>query len=93
MASPSFQTHLQFAHRESKKVRIEEFFSAHLGQRFASAWLHVEWGSSFRARVAEINAERDSQITIKNDFFFDEKEGAEISFYWAEPRSPHTDLG
>lgn len=91
--SPTYQTHLQFAHREGKKARIEEFFLANIGQRFSSAWLHTEWGSSFRSRVADINADRKCQITIKNECFFDEKEGAEVSMYWAELRPRHLDLG
>jgi hypothetical protein len=93
MSSPAFQTHLQFAHREGKRARIAELFSANLGRRLASPCLHLEFGSSFRARVSEINADPAEQITIRNEFYYDEREGKEISHYWAEPRVRHLDLG
>jgi hypothetical protein len=86
--TPGFQTHLQFAHRNSKRAKIEAFFLANLGRRFSSPSLHIEWGSSFRARVSEINLDPAAPITIKNQFFYDQEAGAEVSFYWAELRTP-----
>jgi len=86
MASPTFQHYLQFTHRNGKHWKIEQFFEANLGQRFPSDRLHGEWGSSFRARVSEINLDRQSRIVIKNQNFFDEQAGGERSFYWSELR-------
>lgn len=91
-SSPSFQTHLQFEHRESKQAQIQQFFLAHLYERFRSDRLHIEYGSSFRARVADINSDDESPIVIKNENFYDSSQGREVSFYWAESRR-HVDLG
>jgi hypothetical protein len=87
----SYQTSLTFAHRESKRGRISELFSNNIGKRFSSPWLHAEFGSSFRARVSEINLDVTSNIVIRNQNFYDRELDAEVSSYWAELRARHKD--
>lgn len=92
-SSPAFQASLQFDHRESKRGKIGRLFEDNLGKRFFSARLHNTFGSSFRARVSEINADPLSPITIFNEYHFDAEANAEVSCYWAELRGRHLDLG
>ena len=91
-SSPAFQTSLQFAHRECKRQQIEGLFRAHIGERISARWLHVEFGSSFRARVSGINVEPDSPLVIRNEYHLDEQEPAGVSVYRTEVRPVHKDL-
>lgn len=84
----SYQTALQFQHRASKRARIVAFFLSNIGKRIASPWLHGEFGTSFRARVSEINTDKTSPIILCNENCFDAKLGQEVSVYWAELRLP-----
>jgi len=93
MSSPTYQTSLAFTHREGKRGQIAEFFLAELGRPFPSPWLHNKFGTSFRARVSEINADPSEQIVIRNENHYDEELGCEVSVYWAELRHVHKDLG
>lgn len=74
-----------FAHRQTKKQQIEQFFAASLGTRFASPELHAKFGSAVRTRISDINRHQSSTITIHNVSRWDGT--AEISQYWAELRS------
>jgi hypothetical protein len=91
--NPSFQWSLEFSHRQSKRLRIVDFFLTNLGRRIPSPWLHGEFGSGFRSRVADINADKTSPITICNGHYFDAQLRQEVSVYWAELRARHLDLG
>jgi hypothetical protein len=93
VSSPAYQISLQFAHRQSKRKKIEHLFRTNIGHRFSSAWLHAQFGSSFRARASEVNLDANSEIVIRNAFYFDREEGAEISTSWSELRPRHLDLG
>lgn len=75
-----------FAHRQTKKQQIEQFFAAHLGIRFASPELHAKFGSAFRTRVSDINKDAFSAVIIHNECKWDEAAQAEISMYWSEPQ-------
>jgi hypothetical protein len=70
--------------RGSKREQIAEFFRVHFGERIGSPFLHQVFGSSFRARVSEINADERSPIVIRNRVLVGD--GAEISVYWSELR-------
>lgn len=80
----TYQPYLQFQVRETKKAKIQAFFEENLGQKFNSQWLHGEFGSSFRTRVSDINADEFCRIVIRNEYVYDPKLKAEISKYWAE---------
>jgi hypothetical protein len=91
--SPAYQWSLQFRHRESKRLRIVDIYLANIGRRISSPWLHGEFGSSFRSRVREINDDAACPILIRNQNFYDEAAGVEVSHYWGELRPRHRDLG
>lgn len=96
MSTPSYQASLIFEHRENRRGQIAAFFLAELGRRFSSSWLHAKFGTAFRARASEINADPDEQIVIRNEHCYDEVSGCETSCYWSELRAPvrrHLDLG
>ena len=80
----SFTEHKVQRSRESKRAKIEEFFAANLWKKFDSAWLHQQYGPSFRTRVSEIRRDPDSKITIKNEYEWSDLAKAEVSCYWAE---------
>ena len=91
--SPRYQLSLAIGHRANRCSQITDFFFNNLGKRVPSPWLHGEFGTSFRARVAEINADACSPILIRNENHFDEEFNREVSAYWAELRPRHKDLG
>ena len=76
----------------SRATRIEsitEFFLKNLGQEFRTDLLHLQHGTSYRARVSEINRDPLSRITIHNRV---ERlaDGREASWYWATRRTAPT---
>lgn len=81
---PSEQQVLVFKARESKRDRILAMFERNLGQEFSTAFLHSEFGTSFRTRVSEINR-GDFLIRIRNKVHV-ENGGREASVYWSERR-------
>jgi len=92
--SPTFQASLQFEHRARKRAEVEDFFSAHLGQKFSSYDLHVRYGPGVRSRISEINNDPAGVITIRNEAFYDHNIGQEVSGYWSELRTmEHRDDG
>jgi hypothetical protein len=92
--TPTYQPLLQFQHRARKRAEVEQFFMAHLGQKFSSYSLHVKYGPGLRSRISEINLDPAAEITINNQTFFDEEADQEVSGYWAELRIPrHRDDG
>ena len=87
-ASPTYQASLQFAHRSRKRIEVEDFFLAHIGEYFSSYWLHVRFGQGVRSRISDINNDPAAKITIRNTTFFDREAGQEVSGYRAELRIP-----
>ena len=71
--------------RVSKRERIVTFFSGRLGVRYASPHLHAVFGTSFRARISEINADQNAPIHIFNETR--STDSGETSVYWSEVRS------
>jgi hypothetical protein len=71
--------------RTTKRQAIEDFFRAHPGQKFSSATLHAQFGSSFRSRVSDINRDPSASVTISNAVAVQES-GTEASVYWSEVR-------
>lgn len=71
--------------RESVRDRIEFFFVGNLGKKFPSLDLHNRFGTGFRGRASEINADEQALITIRNDTDV-LPDGTEVSCYWAERR-------
>jgi hypothetical protein len=53
-------------HRESKKWKIRQHYAARIGQPQDSQVEHGRFGSSFRARVSEINADSTCPFRIVN---------------------------
>lgn len=70
-------------------AEIEFFFTGNLGEKFPSKRLHEKFGTSFRARVSEINENPDCRIRIRNKTR-DLVDGLQVSVYWAELREPST---
>jgi len=95
VSTPAYQSTLQFEHRSRKRREVEEFFSAHIGEKISSYWLHVQFGQGVRSRISEINNDPAAKIAIKNNSYFDEEASQEISGYLAEFRIPdrHRDDG
>ena len=92
----TYQASLQFAHRSRKRVEVEEFFLAHIGEYFSSYWLHVRFGQGVRSRISDINNDPAATITIRNTTFVDKEAGQEVSGYVAElhiPVQEHRDDG
>lgn len=89
------QASLALQARRSRRAAIEEFFRAHLGQRFGSPELHARFGPAFRSRVSEINRDTTCSIRIVNATTAarDERgEACERSAYCAELRTPSEKL-
>lgn len=84
--STTYQTCLQFEHRQNKKAKIQEFFESRLGQKISSQILHEKFGSSVRTRISELNREASCPIRIVNEYAYDEFLKAEISKYWSEAK-------
>ncbi len=81
-----------FQARQSRRAAIEAFFLEHLGARFSTNTLHGQFGTSFRARVSEINRSPASSIRILNKTSVakdDLGQPCERSVYWAELRGPN----
>jgi len=53
-------------HRRSKRTRIQQHYAERIGQPQDSRVEHIKWGSSFRARVSEINADSTCPFRIAN---------------------------
>ena len=68
--------------RRTKRQEIQEFFSDHVGQVFKSYAMHAKYGSAFRTRVSEINADESAEIVIRNKTVC--AGGLEMSVYWSE---------
>jgi hypothetical protein len=79
-----FTQDLVQAHRETKRQKIEKFFTDHLGDLMESPAMHFRFGSSFRTRVSEINRDALCPIRIENVVVFVGKE--ERSSYWSVRR-------
>jgi hypothetical protein len=81
-----------FRARQSRRAAIETFFLEHLGGRFSTMLLHEQFGTSFRARVSEINRSPSSKIRILNKTTAGNDasgQPCERSVYWAERQSRH----
>jgi len=74
-------------HRATRRSLILVFFHVQLGRKFRTDWLHVKFGTSFRSRISEMNADPDCPIVIRNERNR-LPDGAEESWYWAEERLP-----
>jgi hypothetical protein len=75
--------------RRSRRTQIEAFFREHIGERFGTNVLHQRFGTSFRARVSEVNRDTAAQIRILNKTSVAKAESGqscEPSVYWAEFR-------
>lgn len=75
--------------RQSRRAAIETFFLEHLGERFSTMLLHERFGTSFRARVSEINRRPASSICILNKTSVAKHvlgQPFEVSVYWAQLR-------
>lgn len=73
------------ARRLSKREEIEQLFTTNLKVRFASAELHMRFGTAFRTRVSEINRST-APIVIHNEVTHSD-DGSERSVYWAENKN------
>lgn len=87
MSAPALQLLLTLEHRESKRSKIYRFFESNVNTKFSSKYLHDTFGSSFRTRVSEVNRDSKSQITIRNEYVYDDLAKQEASSYWSEPRN------
>jgi len=76
---------LTHQHRLTKCHTIDTFFACQLGRRFRGDFLHGNFGTSFRARVSDINSDPEAKITIYNKVHRGRR-GEEYSEYWAELR-------
>lgn len=79
-----------FKVRRSRRAAIEAFFLDHLGERFGTMTLHERFGTSFRARVSELNRDPKCSIRVCNDTSSgrDERgQPCERSVYWSELRA------
>ena len=65
----------------TKKQRINRLFTTNIGTKFSSYNMHSLFGSSFRSRVSDINADPTSTIRIRNA----SRNGE--SWYWSEKLS------
>jgi hypothetical protein len=82
--------------RRSRREEIQEFFLAHLRERFATSELHARFGVSFRTRVSELNRDPRCPIRIRNESSAgrDERgQPCERSVYWAELRAQLSSTG
>ena len=72
--------------RRGKRQAIREFFRSRIALPVPSSECHSKVGSSFRSRVAELNADVDGDLIIINKTH----PGchSEISFYTAYRREP-----
>lgn len=76
--------------RRSRRGEIQEFFFAHLRERFATSELHAHFGVAFRTRVSELNRDPKCPIRILNESTAGKSESGrpcERSLYWAELRT------
>lgn len=85
-AQPQVDTRTQIA-RKSRRDQVLAFFSAHIGESFPTADLHVVFGSAFRTRTSELNRDPDCPIRVHNHTERS-PDGQETSFYWAAWRIP-----
>jgi hypothetical protein len=85
---------ITFRARQSRRAAIETFFLEHLGERFSTMLLHGQFGTSFRARVSEINRSPVSSIQILNKTSVAKEvlgQPREVSVYWAQLRGDGRD--
>jgi hypothetical protein len=76
--------------RRSRGAQVQAFFIEHLGKRFGTMELHGRFGTSFRARVSEINRNPSLPISILNKTTVAKDSSGqpcERSVYWAELRT------
>ena len=92
-SSPSYQASLQFEHRGRKRIELEDFGLAHVGQKFSSYGLHVRFGQGVRSRISEIIRDDSSLIRFENTLVFDAENDKEISGYEIVWRRRHRDDG
>lgn len=71
--------------RGVRRTKVYLFFLGMIGTKFASPQLHLQFGSSVRTRISEINRHPESEITIRNETKV--WNGKECSVYWAERRT------
>lgn len=74
--------------RKSKQQLIVEYMTINLGKKFGTMELHIKFGTSFRARVSDINKDEKCPIVIHNDTHVQGQ--SEASVYWSTPRKQHT---